>query len=140
MKKAFTALLTTSIFLFAFFIPVQKAEAAYIPISPYYLYAVTVKSTLVMQNGTAHCLSELVGGTSVTSIIGYQYLEKYDSTYGWYTVSGGSFSQTVYDTDLVMTNTKSSLPSGTYRLRTAFQVYAGSNHENIQKISDTVTI
>jgi hypothetical protein len=140
MKKRILAFLSTSIFLFVFFIPTQTVEAAYVPISPYYLYAATVKSTLVIQNGTATCSSELVGGTSVTKIIGYQYLQKKNSNDTWSTVSGGSWSKTENDTDLVMINTKSSLSPGTYQLKTVFYVYSGSNYETIEKVSNTVTV
>jgi hypothetical protein len=138
MKKRVLAFLTTSIFLFAFIIPIQNVEASYVPITPYYLYAATAASTLTISNSTATCSSTLVGGASVTKITGHQYLQKNNGS--WETISGGSWTKTVNDFDLYMNNTKSSLPSGSYRLRTIFYVYCGNNYEVIEKISNTVTI
>ncbi|MDR0919739.1 MAG: hypothetical protein LBM93_10950, partial [Oscillospiraceae bacterium] len=118
MKKRVLAFLSTSVFLFVFIIPIQHVEASYIPSAPYYLYTGSITSTLYINNGTASCSSEIEGGTSVTKIIGYQYLQIKNSNNVWETVSGGYWTKTANDSELTMINTKSSLSAGTYRLKT----------------------
>jgi hypothetical protein len=140
MKKRTLAFLSTFVFLFAFLVPVYNAEAAYVPITPYYSYTATATSSLGIIGGTAYCSSILEGGASVTKITAHQYLQKKNSQNSWSTISGGSWTKTVNDFDLLMSNTKSSLSSGSYRLKTVFYVYSGTNYETIEKISSTVTI
>jgi hypothetical protein len=138
MKKRVLAFLATSIFLFAFIIPIQNVEASYVPITPFYLYAATATSTLTIDSGTATCSSALVGGASVTKITGHQYLQMNNGC--WETISNGHWEKTVNDFDLTMINTKPSLPAGTYRLKTIYYVYCGNNYEVIEKISYQVSI
>lgn len=41
---------------------------------------------------------------------------------------------------LTMSNSKSNLTSGTYRLRTVFTVYSGTSYETVEKVSSEVTV
>lgn len=143
VKKIATALLSLCVAVCFVCVPAYSATVEFNPITPFYQYTVSATSKLtISSNGTATCTSELIGGNSVTRIVGNQYLQRYEyrgSGWQWYTVSGGSWSKSVNDYDLYMSNTKSSLASGTYRLRTVFTVYSGNKFETVEKISATVT-
>ena len=99
---------------------------------PMYLYASNATSTLTINNGTAFCESTLSGTNDVTRIEATQYLEK-KTLFWWSDVN--SWSKTSYSKSLNMSNTEHNVGSGTYRLRTVFKVYSGSNSEEIEKIS-----
>ena len=68
----------------------------------------------------------------MTKIEATQYLEKKVLLW-WSEVD--SWNKTVNSNSLNMSNTKYNVGSGTYRLRTVFKVYSGSNSEEIEKIS-----
>ena len=108
-------------------------------VSPYYLYTYTAKSKLTISNRTAECESTLEGYMSVTKISAAQYLEKKNGS-EWETVSLGTWSNSVDGDRLIMSNTKSNLSSGTYRLRTVFTVYSGTKSESVEMVSDETTI
>ncbi len=83
----------------------------------------TKKSELYFNNGTATCRSIYAESSSpVSSISATQTLEK-KGLFGIYSsVSGASWTKTVTTQNLSMSNTKSNLSSGTYRLKTVFTV------------------
>ncbi len=108
-----------------------------------YSYTAAVSCSLTISNKTAYCDSTAVGMNGVTKILATQYLEKKMTFTGysyWETVSGGTWSNTVNGYDIEMINSKSSLTSGTYRLRTVFTVYSGTSYETVEKISAEKTI
>jgi hypothetical protein len=128
--------------LFAFLVPVYNAEASYAPITPYYLYTGIASCSLsINSSNTATCTSDLTASPVVTKITAHQYLQKKNSQNGWDTINGGSWTKNVNDFSIYMVNTKSSLASGTYRLKTIFYVYCGTtSYEVVEVISNTVTI
>lgn len=104
-----------------------------------YTYILTSSSELTFSGNTATCKSYAKGYSTVTKISVTQYLEKQNGK-NWETVSGGTWSDSVSASSISMTNSKSSLGSGTYRLRTVFTVYSGTSSETIEKTSSEVTI
>ena len=87
---------------------------------------------------TAYCKSVIKGGSAVTQINATQYLEKKNGS-KWEAVSNGTWSDSIKKKSFTMSNSKSRLSSGTYRLRTVFTVYNGTNYETVEKISLEVT-
>jgi hypothetical protein len=141
MKKRTIAFLSTFVFLFAFLVPVYNAEASYVPITPFYVYTGVAGSSLYINSAnTATLSSDLSASPVVTKITAHQYLQKKNSQNSWDTISGGSWTKTVNDFDIYMSNTKSSLASGTYRNKTIFYVYCGTNYEVVETTSNSVTI
>lgn len=108
-------------------------------VSPYYTYAIDASSNLAISSSKATCKSSATGGFSVTKISATQYLQKKNGT-KWETVSNATWSDSVNNNSLTMTNSKSNLGSGTYRLKTVFKVYCGNSYEEIEKLSQEVTI
>ncbi len=104
--------------------------------SPYYLYAYSASSVLGISGKTATCSSSCYG-PSVTKISATQYLEK-SSSGKWNPVA--IWGNSAVGSNLNMQHTKSGLAKGSYRLRTVFTVYSGSDYsksETITKISGT---
>lgn len=108
-------------------------------VQPRYAYTSSVTSSLMISGTTATCTSSATGLTGATKIEAYQYLEKkisedkWDPVAHWSTSVSGNILEG-------MTNIKTDLGSGTYRLRTEFVVYKGSMAEYPEKISFEKTI
>lgn len=108
-------------------------------VQPRYSYTTSITSDLAINGTTATCTSYAIGAVGVTKIEATQYLEKkiskdeWDPIDHWYASVDESFLDG-------MTNTKSNLSSGTYRLRTVFVVYMGNSCEYPQKTSSEITI
>ncbi len=108
-------------------------------VQPRYAYTTSTTSTLIISGTTATCTSSAKGKTGVTKIEATQYLEKkisedeWESIDHWHASVNGNILEG-------MTNTKSNLSSGTYRLRTVFVVYMGNSCEYPQKTSSEKTI
>lgn len=117
-------------------------SAAYIsPDSQQYSYTKYCSSELTISGTTATCTSNATGYINVTTQIDfYQTLQKQNSYGNWNDVSNASWSDTVHYYKGTVTNTKSSLSSGTYRLKTVFTVYSGTSYETITKYSQERTI
>lgn len=117
-------------------------SAAYIPPdSPQYNYTQSCSSELSFSGTTATCKSNATGYLNeTTKIVFEQTLQKKNSSGGWSNVNNASWTTTVYNYKGSATNTKSSLSSGTYRLKTVFKVYAGSSYETITKYSSEKNI
>ena len=126
--------LSTSISVFAEPEPDLPAEPE---ITEDYQYTSSIISDLAISNHTANCLSTVMGFSGLVTKIevkqtlqrqigsSWDYVASWDKTFNsWYAI---------YNTS------KSSLVSGTYRLRTIAKVYSGSNYETIKVFSYTVT-
>ena len=111
-------------------------------VEPRYAYTTSTASTLTISSGSAYCWSTAKGNSSVTKIEGIQYLEKKigSDENDWSTVSGCTWTNTTNNNSLTMSNSKSNLSSGTYRVRTVFKVYSVNNYETVEKISSEATI
>ena len=119
-----------------------SSSAAYIPPdTPQYSYTKYCSSELTISGTTATCTSNATGYVNeTTKIIFNQTLQKQNSSGSWSDVTSASWTKTVYYYKGSATNTKSSLASGTYRLKTVFTVYAGSSYETITKYSSEKVI
>lgn len=106
--------------------------------APRYAYTTSVTSTLSISSNTAYCKSILRGDSTVTKIEAVQYLEKKNGT-KWQIVSGCTWSDSANSRYLTVSNSKSGLSSGTYRVRAVFTVYSGTSYETVEKISSEVT-
>ncbi len=109
------------------------------PDSPSYSYTNDCNVSLSISNQKATCESTLTGYyNETTKIVITQTLQKKNSNNTWDDIC--SWSTTIYNFRGSLTSTKSSLSSGTYRLKTVFKVYAGSNYETITAYSNSKTI
>ena len=119
MKKVFSIL---AILLFCFSLP-MKASARTVPTSiaqPYYEKAGDAKSNLYIDGTTATYKSDVMGDSDVVKIVAEQYLQKQGFLWIWTTYDGAEWTKTVYSNTLTMSNTKTGLSSGKYRLKTVF--------------------
>lgn len=138
MKRFISLCLTLAVSVGTFGI-MSSAQKNTPDISPYYTYAIDASSNLDISSSKATCKSSATGGFSVTKISATQYLQKKDGT-KWETVDNATWSDSVNGISFSMTNSKSGLSSGTYRLKTVFRVYCGNSYEEFEKLSKEVTI
>lgn len=114
MKKVISLLLSV-IMCFTLSVPASAKTGSSGTAQPYYDKASTATSKLTVSGTVATCKSSCDGKSNVVKIVAMQTLEKdgriYDNT-AWLT--------TVNSSTLTMSNTKSGLVSGKYRLKTVF--------------------
>lgn len=119
MKKVFSVL---AILLLCFSLPVKaSASVVSVPVvQPYYEKAANASSELFISGTTATCQSSLRGYPDVVEITAVQTLEKQGFLWIWSTYDNTTWSKTVNSSMLTMSNTKTGLSSGKYRLKTVF--------------------
>lgn len=134
MLKKLIAMLMAAVMSVACFSTAAFANG----IMPCYVYATNCESNLSISNSTATCTSKATGKVGqTTKIVIEQTLQKQTTSGSWSSVA--SWSKTASSSTCIATNTKSSLSSGTYRLKSVFYVYEGVNYEQITVYSSTVT-
>ena len=102
-------------------------------VSPAYEYADNPTSILTTSGQTAYCTSKTDG--NAVSITVEQTPEKYSGWFWiWNDVEGASWTKTENSGAIAMTNTKSGLPSGKYRLKSVFTLTSSSGK------TETITI
>ena len=102
-------------------------------ISPAYEIAENPISTLSIIDSTANCTSKTE--SEAVSITVEQTLEKYSGWFWiWNNVDGASWTKTVNLNSISMSNSKSGLSSGTYRLKSVFTLTSSSGK------TETITI
>lgn len=119
MKKVFSVL---SILLLCFSMPV-RTSASTVPlgvVQPYYEKAAGTDLRLYINDATATCRSSVDGCRDVVEITAVQYLEKQGFLWIWSTYDDTTWTKTMKSNTLTMSNTKSRLDSGKYRLKTVF--------------------
>ena len=135
--KKILAIVLTALCLFAAVGTVACADAVSNSddvISPAYEYADSVSSRLYISEQTATCRSD-ADGCNVVSITVEQTLEKYSGWFWiWNNVDGASWTKTVNYNSISMSNTKSGLSSGTYRLKSVFTLTSSSGK------TETITV
>lgn len=87
---------------------------------PYYEKANDAKSTLYINGTTATFQSTVKGNSDVKKITAEQYLQKQGFLWIWSTYDGAEWTKTTYTSTLAMSNTKTGLSSGKYRVKTVF--------------------
>ena len=102
-----------------------------------YSYTDKISSDMSISNNTATCKSVVRGDTSLaTKIVITQTLQKKNGNSWTYVTSWSKTYNTWY---AIYTTSKSSLSSGTYRLKTVAKVYSGNNYETITVYSGTAS-
>ncbi len=101
-------------------VPTAAASNAYSDmVAPCYETTQLGKSELTISSTKATCKSSANNCDSVT-ITAVQTLEKHWGLWIWNEVDGANWTKTVNASAIYMSNTKSGLDSGTYRLKTVF--------------------
>ncbi|MBR1823171.1 MAG: hypothetical protein IJ779_02935, partial [Ruminococcus sp.] len=102
-----------------------------------YQYTASLVSTLSISNKAATCNSMVRGMSNLaTKVVVTQTLQKKSgSTWNYVT----SWSKTFNSWLAMYSNSKSSLSSGTYRLKTVAKVYSGNSYETITIYSNTAS-
>lgn len=139
MKKIVSLIISLALMSFMSLNVFAASEAPKIDdpgITPNYLYTSSITSTLGISGKTASCKSVIYGfSSSATKIEVTQLLQKKSGSI-WETQASW---KTTYNTwYCCFTNSKSSLPGGTYRLKTIAKVYKGSNYETVTAYSKEV--
>ena len=102
------------------------------------LYTYKSESYLSITDKTATCTSILVGYETTTKITFTQTLQRKNSSGIWETVA--TWNKTRDISAGSVTNKKTALVRGTYRLKTVFTVFAGVKHETITNFSTECTV
>ncbi len=102
-------------------------------VMPCYEIATSASSTLTFSSSTATCYSRCTGASTV-SITAVQTLQKEGLFWIWSDVDDAEWTKTVNVASIVMSNTKSGLDSGTYRLKAEFTLTNSSGE------TETITV
>lgn len=115
-------------------------ESEYIPeVESKLQYTSSCSSTLTTSGTSATGISKVTGyNGETTKIVITQTLQRKNSYGNWVYVQ--SYSGTYYYFKATLSKTYLNLSSGTYRLKSVFTVYAGSNSETVTKYSSEKTI
>lgn len=103
-------------------------------ITPAYEYADTAKSLLYISANFAQCTSSCTSSSDVVQISVKQTLQQFLGLWIWNDVDDASWSATKNGSSISVVNSKSGLPSGTYRLESVFTLTASSGK------TETITI
>lgn len=119
MKKVFS-MLAILLLCFSFPIKASASTVSFAVAQPYYEKAYNAKAELFINSTTATCKSRVNGNSDVVEITATQYLQKQGFLWIWSTYDGAEWTKTEYSNTLTMSNTKTDLSSGKYRLKTIF--------------------
>lgn len=133
MKKA-VSLVLALIMCFSLSVSISAATVFSFGIQPYFDTAKEVSTSLSINGTTATCKSECRGLADVTGITGVQTLEKRGTSGNWTIYDSTVWTKTVNTKSILLSNTKSGLESGIYRLKTIFTL------ANSQGESETITV
>lgn len=121
MRKVISLLMSL---MMCFSLPVTaSAQTVSIGIvQPYYEKAYNAWTELSINGTTADLASNVRGYSDVVEITAEQTLQKQGFLWIWSTYDGAEWTKTVYSNTLTMSNTKTGLSSGKYRLKTVFKL------------------
>lgn len=140
MKKVISIMLSL-LLCFSFSVPASAMTASIGIVQPYYEIANNAQSKLIISGTTATCKSTADGKPDVTKIVAVQTLEKQGFLWFWDTYDNTTWTKTVNSNTLTMSNTKSGLDSGNYRLKTVFTLTDKQGKtETITVYSDEKTV
>lgn len=135
MKRRICAFLTMLMMVFVLPTTFVHAEAQVMNAppgdsvaQPLYAYTKSVRSNLSISGTTATCTSTVNGAANVTKIVATQYLQK---KVLWWWTEVDHWPKTVNGNYLSMTNTKTGLDSGTYRVVVEATVYCNGGSEDV---------
>lgn len=133
MKKVIS-IMAALLICFSFSVPTSAVTVSFSAVQPFYEIANDAQSKLTVSGTTATCESTVFGDSDVTKIVAVQTLEKQDFLWFWGTYDNTTWTKTVYSNYLTMSNTKTGLESGNYRLKTVFTL------TDSQGKSETITV
>lgn len=114
------SLLMSLMMCFSLSVPASAQTVPTGIVQPYYEKANDAKSNLYISGTTATCKSDVIGNSDVVTITATQYLQKQGLLWIWSTYDGAKWTKTVNANTISMSNSKSGLESGKYRLKTVF--------------------
>lgn len=140
MKKVFSVL--TVIFLcFSMLVSTSASSVPYDVVQPCYEKAVDTLSRLEITGNTAICESKTLCMSNVVKVTAVQTLEKQVFLWFWGTYDNTTWTKTTYTNSLFMSNTKSGLAAGNYRVKTVFTLTDNNGEtETITTYSDEKTV
>lgn len=119
MRKVIS-LLMSLLMCFSLSVPASAQTVPTGIVQPYYEIAKKATSELYISGTTAICESSAKGESDVVKIVAVQTLEKQGFLWIWSTYDNTTWTETVYSNSLLLSNTKTGLSSGKYRLKTVF--------------------
>ncbi|MCM1167739.1 MAG: hypothetical protein NC299_04695 [Lachnospiraceae bacterium] len=119
MKRVFSILMCL-LLCFSFSATANAQTVQTSIVQPYYEKASNAMSELSVSDTKATCISTTKGKSDVTKIVAEQTLQKQGFLWIWSTYDGAEWVKTTYTNILAMSNTKTGLSSGKYRLKTVF--------------------
>ena len=139
MYKRIISLLCAFTIIGSFNVTDCSTAAVVQPVAPAYSCTSNCTSTLLLSGSTLTCDSYIEGYYNITDkIVVYQYLQRKNASnewvtiYSWYNVINNHIGSVI--------NYRYSVASGSYRLKTTFDVYSGTNYETITKYSKIRTV
>ncbi|MBD5111392.1 MAG: hypothetical protein HDT42_02480 [Ruminococcaceae bacterium] len=140
MKKVIS-LMMTLLLCFSLSVTASAQTVSTGIVQPYYEKAKVATSELYISGTTATCKSTIQGDSDVTKIVAEQYLQKQGFLWIWTTYDGAEWTKTVYTNVIAMSNTKTGLSSGKYRLKTIFTLTdSNGKTETITVYSDVKSV
>lgn len=121
MKKLFSVL-TVILLCFSMTMTASASTVSFGVAQPYYEQAIRTDVRLYIDGTVAKCESLTNGYPDVVEITADQYLQKQGFLWSWGTYDDAEWTKTVYSNTFTMSNTKSGLVSGKYRLKTVFKL------------------
>lgn len=113
------------------------AETSSKAIEPRYDYTSGKSVTLSVSGTTANCQTDVTGKSTCVKISVVQTLQKQGALWTWSDVIGASWTKTANSRSLTMSNSKSGLASGTYRVKSVITVTGSDGKtETITAYSD----
>lgn len=137
MFKRFMPIVISIVLLVTASVIVVHAENMSEGIAPRYSYANIVRTNLTVSGGQAKCQSTIVGYETVTKINVSMTLEK--KTLLWWTAQE-SWTQTYNNVDDANFIKYCNVNGGTYRVKSVYTVYSGSDSETITDYSNEVKV
>lgn len=129
MRKIIAVLLCAAMCFSLFAVTISASE-----VSSRYISSASKNSVLRISGTKAECTSNYSEMVTLKSINVVQTLEKHAYFWTWDTV-GGPWTKTAYNTTaLSLTNSKTGLTSGTYRVKSVFTVITADGQ------TETVTV
>ncbi len=143
-KKSFALLLSAFMMFSSVSIPASAETTTYVSnegIAPAYEYASFAKSLLYISSNAAECTSNCTGTSDIVNISVEQTLQSFWGLWIWNDVDGASWTKTRNGRSIYVINTKSGLPSGTYRVKSVFTLtYSSGKTETITIYSAEKTV
>ena len=130
MKKLFSVFVAL---LMCFSLSVTASAASVDIIQPFYEKAKDTNSELSINGTTSTCKSTVRGNEDVIEITVEQYLQKQGLLWIWSTFDDTEWIETTNSRSITVSNTKTGLTSGKYRLKTVFTLV--SNDGTSEKIT-----